>query len=68
MMHMKGTPQTMQSLKQYDNIVKEMLFYFSEKVAAARQLGINDLIVDPGFGFAKSLRPELRSVAKTRVV
>jgi len=55
MMHMKGTPQTMQSLKQYDNIVKEMLFYFSEKVAAARQLGINDLIVDPGFGFAKSL-------------
>ncbi len=55
MMHMKGTPQTMQSLTQYDNIVKEMLFYFSEKVAAARQLGINDLIIDPGFGFAKSL-------------
>lgn len=55
MMHMKGTPQTMQSLTQYDNIVKEVLFYFSEKIAAARQLGINDLIVDPGFGFAKTL-------------
>jgi len=55
MMHMKGNPQTMQSLAQYENIVKEMLFYFSEKVAQARSLGINDLIIDPGFGFAKTL-------------
>jgi len=55
MMHMRGTPQTMQSLVNYDNIVKEMLFYFSEKVAKARSFGINDLIVDPGFGFAKTL-------------
>lgn len=55
MMHMKGNPQTMQSLAQYDNITKEMLFYFSEKVAQARKLGINDLIIDPGFGFAKTL-------------
>lgn len=55
MMHMKGNPQTMQSLAQYDNIIKEMLFYFSEKVAQARSLKINDLIIDPGFGFAKTL-------------
>ena len=55
MMHMKGTPQTMQSLAQYENITKEMLFYFSEKVAQARSFGIHDLIVDPGFGFAKTL-------------
>jgi dihydropteroate synthase len=55
MMHMKGTPQTMQKLTNYENICKEMLFYFSEKVALARSLGINDLIVDPGFGFAKTL-------------
>ena len=55
MMHMRGTPKTMQSLTNYGNIVKEMLFYFSEKVARARSLGINDLIVDPGFGFAKTL-------------
>jgi dihydropteroate synthase len=55
MMHMKGTPQTMTSLTQYDNIVKEMLFYFSEKIATARSFGINDLVVDPGFGFAKTL-------------
>jgi dihydropteroate synthase len=55
MMHMKGTPQTMQTFTQYDDIFKEMLFYFSERIAAARTLGINDLIVDPGFGFAKTL-------------
>lgn len=55
MMHMRGTPQTMQSLANYDDIIKEMLFYFSEKVARARSLGINDLIIDPGFGFAKTV-------------
>lgn len=54
-MHMKGNPQTMQSLTNYDNIVKEMIFYFSEKVAQARSLGINDLIIDCGFGFAKTV-------------
>lgn len=56
MMHMRGTPQTMQTLTNYNDIVKEMLFYFSERVAAARRLGINDLIIDPGFGFAKTLQ------------
>ena len=54
MMHMKGNPQTMQSLANYQNITKEMLQYFSEKVAVARSFGINDLIIDPGFGFAKT--------------
>jgi dihydropteroate synthase len=53
-MHMRGNPQTMQTLTQYDNIVQEMLLYFSEKVAQARSFGINDLILDPGFGFAKT--------------
>ncbi|MBP1221504.1 dihydropteroate synthase [Flavobacterium sp. 1355] len=54
MMHMRGNPQTMQSLTQYDDIVKEILFYFSEKVQKATSMGINDLILDPGFGFAKT--------------
>jgi len=54
MMHMRGNPQTMQSLTQYEDIVREMLFYFSEKVRKARSVGINDLILDPGFGFAKT--------------
>lgn len=55
MMHMKGTPQTKSALAQYDDLVKEILFYFSERIAAARSLGISDLIVDPGFGFAKTI-------------
>ncbi len=54
MMHMKGTPQTMQKLAQYDDLIKEILFYFSETIDRARHLGINDLIIDPGFGFAKT--------------
>lgn len=55
MMHKRGTPETMQKMTNYENIVKEILFYFSGKVATARSFGINDLILDPGFGFAKTL-------------
>ncbi len=54
-MHMKGTPQTMKQLCQYNNITKEVNYYFSEKLSQARALGINDIIIDPGFGFAKSI-------------
>lgn len=53
-MHMRGNPQTMPNLTHYDDIIKEILLYFSEKVKKARSLGINDLILDPGFGFAKT--------------
>jgi dihydropteroate synthase len=55
MMHMRGNPQTMQSLTDYENVTLDVLHYFSERIAAARALGINDLIADPGFGFAKTL-------------
>lgn len=55
MMHMQGNPQTMQSFTQYENLTKEVIFYFSEKIAEARALGINDIIVDPGYGFSKTL-------------
>lgn len=54
MMHMRGTPQTMKNLAMYEDITKEVLYYFSERVAVARSHKINDLIVDPGFGFAKT--------------
>lgn len=54
MMHMKGTPQTMQSLANYDNVTVEVTQYFSERIAAARAAGINDVIIDAGFGFAKT--------------
>ncbi len=64
MMHMKGSPQTMQTLTQYDNICKEMLFYFSERVGKSRSLGINDIIIDPGFGFAKTLEQNYEVMQK----
>ena len=64
MMHMKGNPKTMQSLTSYEDIIKEMLFYFSEKVNEARSLGINDIIIDPGFGFAKTLEQNFEIMNK----
>lgn len=55
MMHMQGTPQDMQLHPHYGNIVKEVLYYFSEKVQKLRDMGAKDLIIDPGFGFGKTL-------------
>lgn len=54
MMHMRGTPQTMKQLTAYDDLVKEVVYYFSERLAATKKMGINDVIIDPGFGFAKT--------------
>ncbi len=54
MMHMRGTPQNMQSLTDYDHLIKDILFYFSERIQLAKEAGINDIIVDPGFGFSKT--------------
>ena len=54
MMHMKGTPKTMKSLDHYNNLMIDINTFFSEKVADARKFGINDIIIDPGFGFAKN--------------
>ena len=54
LMHMRGKVQTMMDHTSYKNLTKEILLYFSEKIAAAREAGINDLIVDPGFGFSKT--------------
>ncbi|MGB5482703.1 MAG: dihydropteroate synthase [Eudoraea sp.] len=54
MMHMKGNPQNMSQQSNYSNLLEEILYYFSEKVAAAKSYGINDIILDPGFGFAKN--------------
>lgn len=55
MMHMKGTPQTMQQLSTYDDLLQEMIYFFSERLVATRALGIIDVIIDPGFGFAKTI-------------
>ncbi|KAF2517529.1 dihydropteroate synthase [Flavobacterium salilacus subsp. salilacus] len=64
MMHMRGTPQTMTKLTQYDDIVKEMLLYFSQRIEAARNCGIDDIIIDPGFGFAKTLEQNYEVLQK----
>ncbi len=55
MMHMRGTPKTMKDLNEYEDLIQDIIFYFSEKISHARALGINDLIIDPGFGFSKNI-------------
>lgn len=55
MMHMKGTPQDMQQQPHYDNLLREVFLYFARKVQQLRDLGVKDIILDPGFGFGKTL-------------
>lgn len=55
LMHMKGDPQTMQLSPFYHNIVSEVCDYFEEKILKLNELGVQDIILDPGFGFAKTL-------------
>jgi dihydropteroate synthase len=55
MMHMRGTPQTMQQHTDYENLLETVIYYFTERMAAARKEGIHDLIIDPGYGFAKTV-------------
>jgi len=55
MMHKKGSPQTMQENPTYKNVVLEVLHYFSEKLKIAQDIGIKDIIIDPGFGFGKTI-------------
>jgi dihydropteroate synthase len=54
LMHMKGTPQTMNSMTDYADITTEVLHYFSTKIKQLQELGVKDIIIDPGFGFAKT--------------
>ena len=55
LMHSRGNPQTMTKLTEYENILEEMLLYFQKRIVQLRNLGCNDIIVDLGFGFAKTL-------------
>lgn len=64
MMHLRGTPQNMKSLTDYEDVTLDVLQYFSEKIALARQAGINDVIVDPGFGFAKTIPQNFELLSK----
>jgi dihydropteroate synthase len=60
MMHMRGTPQNMQQQTNYKDVFKEVLLYFSERLVLAKSKGIKDIIIDPGFGFAKTLEQNYR--------
>ena len=55
MMHMKGMPKTMQNRPIYDDIISEVIYSFSNKIKKARSSGINDILIDPGFGFGKNI-------------
>ena len=55
LMHMQGNPETMQNNPEYKNVVKELKEYFSKRIASAKTAGINNIIIDPGFGFGKNL-------------
>ena len=55
LMHMKGNPQTMQQEPHYEDLLTEMLQYFGSKVQRLHELGVKDIILDPGFGFAKTM-------------
>ena len=55
MMHMQGSPQTMQNKPKYNNVVNDIITNLSKKIFRARELGIIDIVVDPGFGFGKTL-------------
>ena len=55
MMHMKGMPKNMMKQNKYNNLMKDLLYYFSKKINTARNAKVNDIIIDPGFGFSKDL-------------
>lgn len=56
MMHKRGTPKTMQQFAQYEDVTNDLLDYFAQRIQPAQQQGIKDIILDPGFGFAKTLQ------------
>lgn len=64
LMHMRGTPQTMQDEENliYKNLINDINFYFSQKISRAREFGITDLIIDPGFGFSKTSAQNLQLI------
>ena len=63
-MHMQGTPETMQKNPNYKNIIQEITYYFSEKINTLRKKGVNDIIIDPGFGFGKTLEHNYEILGK----
>ncbi|MDR2065744.1 MAG: dihydropteroate synthase [Prevotellaceae bacterium] len=66
-MHMKGNPQTMQNNIVYDDMINEIIAYFTEKIKRLRNIGVKDIIIDPGFGFAKNMEQNYSLLAGLKV-
>ncbi|WP_165024002.1 dihydropteroate synthase [Dysgonomonas sp. ZJ279] len=66
LMHMRGTPQTMQKQTKYDNLIQDIFYYFSQKIAELHLLGVNDVIIDPGFGFSKTVKQNYELMASLK--
>lgn len=60
LMHMRGDPKTMTGLSQYENVVKEVTDYFHDRIHQLQALGVKDIVVDPGFGFAKNIKQNFK--------
>lgn len=67
-MHMQGTPDTMQDKPTYENVAKEVVDYFIQKTTACKEAGINDLIIDPGFGFGKTITHNFQLLKQLEVL
>lgn len=68
MMHMRGNPKTMQNQTQYEDLVKEINSYFAERISKAHEHKIIDIIIDPGFGFAKTLEQNFELLNKLELL
>lgn len=66
LMHMRGTPQTMSQLTDYDNLIQDIFYYFSKKIAELHLKGVNDIIIDPGFGFSKTINQNYELMASLK--
>lgn len=64
LMHMRGNPKTMTKLTEYDDVVKTLLDYFHPRIHRLRQLGVHDILIDPGFGFAKTREQNFEMLSK----
>ncbi len=68
MMHMKGNPKTMQQQTDYEDLIKDINLYFAKRIAKAHAENINDIIIDPGFGFAKTLEQNYELLHKMNLL
>ncbi|HYX08490.1 MAG TPA: dihydropteroate synthase [Bacteroidales bacterium] len=67
LMHMKGTPQNMTTQNYYENMLVEVMEYLAKKIEELNQFGVNDIIIDPGFGFAKNIEQNFQLLGRLRV-